>query len=70
MQKLLVVLLVAVFIFLAGFSTTKPLTVTGEAQDWNNVLFCLEQSNSPHLQVVAARDFLLKQLTDTTKQKK
>lgn len=52
----------------------KELTVKGTLPDWQNVFSSLEQSNAPHLQVEAAKTFILtqinKQLADTSKPKK
>lgn len=69
MKKLTAILAV---LFLCSFSTDKELSVKGKVKDWQNVLFVIEQSNAPHLQVKEAQDFIIMQLEkqiDTTKKK-
>lgn len=50
----------------------KMLTVSGEVQNWEMLLDCVDKSNAPHSQVKAVQDWIVPQLRkqiDTTKKK-
>lgn len=61
------------FLFLIGsaFTVGKFFTVQGSVEDWNNVLFVIDQSDAPAKNRNAARELIVnqvnKQMADTTK---
>jgi hypothetical protein len=61
-KKLSLVLITAILSLGVYAVTDKLFTVKGEGEDWNNVLFVISQSNAPHLQVIAAHEFIAVQL--------
>lgn len=63
-------LLLLAFIAILFMSATedKTLSVKGSIQQWNGVLQIIEQSNAPHLEVQATKEFIIKQLQGQIKQ--
>lgn len=54
-----------------AFTADKIFTVQGSVEDWNNVLFVIDQSDAPAKNRNAARELIVnqvnKQMADTTK---
>lgn len=69
-MKRIVTILAALFLVGTGFTAAKLFTVRASVDEWNNVLYVIDQSDAPAKQRNAARDLIMgqvqKQLTDTT----
>lgn len=73
MKKTILALMLVVGLFSFNSTQQQSLKVEGVVQEWQNVINVMEQSNARHLEVEAAKKFIITQLNqqlDTTNKKK
>ena len=73
MKKAIIILILITLLSFKTNDTGKLLKVEGSKEVWQAIINVIDKSNAPHLDVEAAKQFIIEQVNkqlDTTKNKK
>ena len=73
MKKVIIILILTTLLSFKTNDTGKLLKVEGSKEVWQAIINVIDKSNAPHLDVEAAKQFIIEQVNkqlDTTKNKK
>ena len=73
MRKAIIILILTTLLSFKTNDTGKLLKVEGSKEVWQAIINVIDKSNAPHLDVEAAKQFIIEQVNkqlDTTKNKK